>query len=248
MFKVIESDDLNRIRYLFNDIRFFMGNSVLDGTMGEAYVDSLDNPKFAVLIVRSYCFMSGKIEKNELKKLIEDEFSDYKIIPSDYLKNLIEDVFKNSIFKGERYSINKTPNFNVSKLEKNINKIDKKYEIKKIDCDIANRIKKENFINITDDYEKYGIGYYCIHNNEIIGVASSNIFYKDGIEVNIKVKEEYRNLGIATSLASSLILECLNRNKKISWDAANVISVKLAEKLGFKFHSKYNYYVLNKIR
>ena len=78
---------------------------------------------------------------------------------------------------------------------------------------LSDRIKKEDFINITDDYEKNGIGYCCMYNNEIIGVASSNIFYKDGIEVNIGVKENYRRRGIATALAANLILECLKEHK-----------------------------------
>lgn len=83
--------------------------------------------------------------------------------------------------------------------------------------------------------------------NKIIGVASSNIFYKDGIEVNIKVEEQYRREGIATAMASKLILECLEQNKKISWDAANMNSVGLAQKLGFKYDSTYHFYSFNQI-
>ena len=43
-------------------------------------------------------------------------------------------------------------------------------------------------------------------------------------------------------MASQLIIECLKQNKKISWDAANLNSVGLAEKLGFEFDSAYNIY------
>ena len=125
-----------------------------------------------------------------------------------------------------------------------VNKIPSKFEIIKINKNLADRIKKEDFINITDDYEKNGIGYCCMYNKEIIGVASSNIFYKDGIEVNIRVKENYRRRGIATAMAANLILECLRENKKISWDAYNINSVKLAEKLGFEFDSAYDTYLM----
>ena len=83
-----------------------------------------------------------------------------------------------------------------------------------------------------------------MYNKEIIGVASSNIFYKDGIEVNIRVKENYRRRGIATAMAANLILECLRENKKISWDAYNINSLKLAEKLGFEFDSAYDTYLM----
>lgn len=132
--------------------------------------------------------------------------------------------------------------FDKVRLHRMSNSLEKKFKFIQIDEVLADNIKKIEFINITDNYKKNGIGFCCVHNNEIIGVASSNIFYKDGIEVNIKVKEEYRRKGIATAMASKLIIECLNRNKKISWDAANLNSVSLAEKLGFEYDSSYNIY------
>lgn len=244
MLEKVENRDLEKLKNLFKDIRFYMGNSVLDGTMGEAYVDNISNPKFAILIVRKYCFISGNIEKENLYKLINNKLTQYILIPSDNLKSIIEEIFKDSVNKLERYSIKKNPVFDKKKLQEYINKVSKKYNIQAIDNKTANRIKEEKFIKITDNYEKNGVGYYCTYNNEIIGVASSNIFYKDGIEVNIKVKDEYRRKGIATALASKLILKCLEENKKISWDAANLWSVGLAEKLGFEYDSTYNIYKL----
>lgn len=242
MLEKVENKNLGKLRNLFKDIRFYMGHSVLDGTMGEAYVDNISNPNFAILTVRKYCFMSGNIEKENLYKLINNKLKQYIIIPSDNLKIVIEEIFKDNVNKLERYSIKKNPVFNKKKLQEYINKVPKEYNIQAIDKKIADRVKEEKFINITDNYEKNGVGYYCIYNNEIIGVASSNIFYKGGIEVNIKVKDEYRRKGIATALASKLILKCLEENKKISWDAANLWSVGLAEKLGFEYDSTYNIY------
>lgn len=240
--KVIKELDLERLSEFFKDIRFYMGHCALEGVMGEAYVDNIDNPKIAILLVRQYCFMSGEIEKNDLRKLIEDDLRKYKIIPSDNLKVLIEEIYKDNIIKNERYSIKKNPIFNCKELQSNITDLSSEYKIKAIDEVLASRIKNEQFINITDNYEKYGIGYCCLYNDEIIGVASSNIFYKNGIEVNIRVKEEHRRKGIATAIASKLILKCLEINKKVSWDAANLSSVGLAEKLGFQYDSTYNIY------
>lgn len=240
--KVTEKKDLEKLTNLFNDIRFYMGHSVIDGLMGEAYADNIDGPNFAIIIVRSYCFMSGNIEKESLQKLIDGSLKQYIIIPSDNLKIFIEEIFKDNVNRLERYSIKKDPIFDKEKLEGFILKIPKDYKLHKIDKKIAQRIKEEHFINITDNYEECGVGYCCIYNDEIIGVASSNIFYKNGIEVNIKVKEIHRRKGLATALASKLILECLKQNKMISWDAANLNSVGLAEKLGFEYDSTYDIY------
>lgn len=242
--KVENINDLNKISYLFDDIRFYMGKSVLDGMMGTAYVDNLENPKFAILIVRSYCFISGQIDKNILKEILY-ELKNYKFIPDDMNKFIIKELFKDNINESERYSFYKKMNFDIDKLKHYINKLDNIYRIVEIDKNIAKKINESKFINITDNYEESGIGCCCTINGEIIGVASSNIIYSDGIEVNIKVNDNFRKKGIATALAAYLIIMCIDRNLKISWDAANLISVKLAKKIGFKYYGPYNIYTLN---
>ena len=75
---------------------------------------------------------------------------------------------------------------------------------------------------------------------KIVGVASSNIIYRGGIEVTIRVSDEYQRMGIATTLAAKLILTCLDRGLFVSWDAANPMSVGLAEKLGYVQEKPYD--------
>ena len=104
MLTKIDKKDLEKICYLFNDIRFYLGKSVLQGLMGEAYVDSTTNPTFAILLVRHYCFMSGNIGYTELKELVNTMLKERTLIPSDNIKKLLEDIFKDNITKQERYS------------------------------------------------------------------------------------------------------------------------------------------------
>lgn len=191
--------------------------------------------------------MSGAIAKEEFIQLVkQNDLFKYHIIPSDNLKRWIEEEFSDIYDKNKRYSLKKNPKFDLDKLNSYINEFANKYEIKPIDKILAERIKRENLINITENYEKEGIGYCCINQNKIIGICSSNIIYEDGIEVNIKVDDNYRQLGIATALSSKLILACLEKNKTISWDAANLTSLKLAKKLGFEFDSEYDIYKTKK--
>ena len=41
MLEKVENKDLAKLRDLFKNIRFHMGNSVLNGMMGEAYADNI---------------------------------------------------------------------------------------------------------------------------------------------------------------------------------------------------------------
>lgn len=50
-----------------------MGKSVLDGLMGEAYTDNLENPTIAYLLVRQYCFINGD-SRSELAKQVLKQF------------------------------------------------------------------------------------------------------------------------------------------------------------------------------
>lgn len=88
--RIFNYTNFDKIKPLFNDIRFFMGNSVLDGFMGKAYVDNTLNPQIAFLVVRSYFFMSGDLSKEKLKDIIDENFRNYILIPSDNLKSEIE--------------------------------------------------------------------------------------------------------------------------------------------------------------
>lgn len=242
--QIKKTKELDNLRPLFADIRFYMGRSVLDGKMGEAYTDFVERPSFAYLLVRRYCFISGDVLDDDLKNLIKTKLKSYLIIPSDKIKLQIQQLFGDRVKRTQRYSMCKNPNFKQEDLNKFTKSLDGALKIKKIDFDITTRIRRLNFITISDDYDKNGIGFCAFNNDDIVGVATSNIIYNDGIEVNIKVAEDYRRKGIATALASRLILECLQINKNVSWDAKTIISVKLAEKLGFKYHSSYDVFEL----
>ena len=142
-------ENLNKLRKLFREIRFYMGNSVLDGKMGKAFADNSENPNYAFLLVRNYCFMSGQIEKQKLKEIINHYgLKEYKIVPSDSLKEHFEDVV-------ERYSMKKNPKFNIEELERYSNS---EYEIVAITNELADKIKKEEFMAISDNYKCDGVG------------------------------------------------------------------------------------------
>jgi hypothetical protein len=46
----------------------------------------------------------------------------------------------------------------------------------------------------------------------------------------------------STTLAGKLLLECVRRNLRSNWDAANPESCKLAKKLGYSFVGDYDAY------
>ena len=52
----------------------------------------------------------------------------------------------------------------------------------------------------------------------------------------------HRRKGLATACGAALIITCLDRGLYPSWDAQNLWSVALAEKLGYRFDHEYPAY------
>lgn len=59
------------------------------------------------------------------------------------------------------------------------------------------------------------------------------------IEVEIDTRQDYRRRGLAYICGAKLILECRKRGWYPSWDAQNLWSAALAEKLGYHFDQAY---------
>ena len=102
-----------------------------------------------------------------------------------------------------------------------------------------------SFVCVFENKEKYledGRGMVILKDGKIVSGASSYTRYKEGIEIEVDTSEDERGKGLATIVCAALILRCLDEGLYPSWDAHNMISVKLAEKLGYEFSHEYTAY------
>ena len=90
-----------------------------------------------------------------------------------------------------------------------------------------------------DPFLMHGRGQAVLKDGRIVSGAASALRYRDGIEIETDTKKEERQKGLASSACAALILACLDEGLYPGWDAANRLSVKLAEKLGCEFDRKY---------
>jgi GNAT superfamily N-acetyltransferase len=219
--------------------------------MGDIYARDTDQPNAAMVILGDFCFFAG-VPSKELVAFKPTEYEKNYIImvpENDAWATLIERHYKEGAEKNSRFAIHKNKgNFDKEKLEQAVADLPEDLELKMIDEALYNACLSEywsrDFVSNYKDYamfERLGLGALMVKsdNGEIVAGASSYSSYKDGIEIEIVTREDYRKQGLAYRCASKLILECLQRNLYPSWDARTKISVALAEKLGYEYSHEY---------
>lgn len=218
--------------------------SCLQGHMGTMIVDHACSPKSAIIDIGDFCFCAGIPNK----KLLQSICGFKLFVPKDEAwQVLIEGIFAEKVTKRLRYAIKKEPRiFDENKLKSFVSSLDADYQLRIFDREIFKLAQSESwsadlcsqFVDY-EDYQKRAIGIAILHNGSLVAGASPYAVFDHGIEIEIDTKPEYRGKGLATVCGAKLILECLGRNIYPSWDAHDLRSVHLAEKLGYHLSHPY---------
>ena len=148
-----------------------------------------------------------------------------------------------------RYAIKKEPDvFDRARLEEAVAAVSPEYTVRLIDKKLYEQCRSEEwsrdlvaqFPNY-DCFQRLGVGACALsRDGRLVSGASSYSRYREGIEVEIDTHRDFRRRGLALACGAKLILECLSRGLYPSWDAQNLGSVALAEKLGYHFDYEYS--------
>lgn len=223
--------------------------SCLQGIMGSIYADDPSAPASAMAMLGNFAFLAGKPNAELTAFKPEECRQTYMIlVPGNKdLEHMILHVFGGRAFVISRYAIKKEPDcFDRQYLESIVSSLDKDCDLRLIDEPLYHMCASEpwssDLVAQFKDYEEYrrlGLGAVILKDNRIVSGASSYSRYRDGIEIEIDTREEYRRRGLACICGARLILECLDRKLYPSWDAHTRASVALAEKLGYHYSHTY---------
>lgn len=223
--------------------------SCLQGVMGVVYADGEEDPESARAVLGDFSFFGGKPEK-ELALLLNDREFHILVPGSEEWGVLLESCFGTRVRKVLRYAIKKEPEvFDRNRLFKAANSLPAGFERRIINEELYYKCQREkwsrDFVGNYPDYDTYrrlGLGMAIVKDGELLAGTSSYSSYLGGIEIEVGTREDYRRRGLAYACSAGLILECLDRGLYPSWDAQNLSSVGLAEKLGYHFDREYPVY------
>lgn len=234
--------------------------SCLQGVMGQLYVDSLENPASAMIMLGDFCYFAGTPDEElillkpwrarENRPQDENEPEAILVPQNESWGARIERCFGARAKKVTRYAIKKEPGvFDREKLQAAVDACPDGYVLQMIDEKLFHRCRKiawcRDWVAQYEDYslyEKHGLGAAALKHGAPVAGASSFSGYLGGIEVEIITREDHRRKGLAYACGAKLILECLKRGWYPSWDARTKWSVALAEKLGYHFDHAYDAY------
>lgn len=240
---IYELNDTNRVKHIFDGWNETLIYSCIQKVMGKIYVTDLDNPKSALAFVGCFAFYAGEPEK----ELVINKPDGFVIMTpqNEEWAKLIEECFPEAK-KVTRYAIKKNTVFDEVMLRKNVSMLPDGYELKRIDEEIYDKCLENpvtaDFVSAFEGKEKYlslGRGMVITKNDKIVAGASSYTRYLEGIEIEVDTVEDERRKHLATIACSALILKCLEEGLYPSWDAQNINSVHMAEKLGYEYDHEY---------
>ena len=214
----------------------------LDNVMGKIFADDTEHPKSAMAVIGDFAFFAG--EPNlELLRAKPDRWM--IVVPqNESWAEMMENNFPAD--KRIRYALRKDTKFDREKLEAMVNALPEGYTLRKIDEEIYDLcMNVEEFrdnVSVFDSKEKYlelGRGFAVMKDGKIVSAASSYSRNRKGIDIEICTRKEEQHRGLGSAVAAKLILACLDEGLYPAWDAANKMSVRLAEKLGYEFSREY---------
>lgn len=227
--------------------------SYLQGFHGKAWADDPARPGSAQVWVGDFCFFAGQPEL-ELVRNVPTGTEFLLLVPqNENWAGLVEQVYGCACCRTKRYAFLKEPDvFDEKKLREYAGSLPEKYELRQIGEELYELAKSEGWSRdlcsqfpTYEAYRKNGLGFAAVCGGKLAGGASSYTRYRGGIEIEVDTRLDYRRQGVALACASRLILECRERGLYPSWDAANLKSAGLAEKLGYHFHCQYTAYELS---
>lgn len=226
--------------------------SCLQGHMGRAWADGPEAPQSARILVGDFFFFAGR--PNRALAAMEEGFGGFAILTpqTKAWEDLLEAVWGNRAERAVRWAIRKEPDvFDRARLHALAAALPEGFLLRAMDqalCEQAaamdwSRDLCSQFDGI-QDYVNRGIGMAAVYNGRLVSGASSYTVYDGGIEIEIDTDPAFRNRGLATACGAALILQCLDRGLYPSWDAHDLRSVHLAEKLGYHRAGPYPVFLL----
>ena len=244
--QVLTLTDTEKAAALFSGWEETMIRSCLERIMGTVRVTDPVSPRAACARIGDFAFFAGEPER----ALVLDPCAGYVIMVPQHegWSRLIEACCPGAC-RRTRYAVKKDTRFDTDALERTVKALPEGYALARIDAALYDKCPENrttaDFVSVFGSKERYlalGRGFVIMKGDRIVSGASSYTRYSAGIEIEVDTVPEERRKHLALTACAALILDCLKEGLYPSWDAHDMNSVHLAEKLGYELSHAYPVY------
>ncbi len=228
-----------------------------EGAIGRVWVPEADPASCCLVVVGDIAYLLGLPPKGEgaldLKGQIFESAAEAFLYPQNEMwADWLEERFPGLLRTVSRYALKKDEHhFDMEKLRGYVASVPKGIRVKRIDRRLYHLAMKEewsrplcaNFEN-ADHFMEYGFGYVALNGRELVAGCSCYGVSEGMMEIEVDTRRDWRRRGLAMACSAAFLLECLEKGLTPNWDAVNLQSVGLAEKLGYVFEKEYQVYRL----
>ncbi len=253
-FQIPEEQQKEFFRFFKNHNRRNILATALVRSEAIGFVDNLEHPDiifFSAKDRKGACFLAGNFNSPKLKEILaEISEKHFVIVPSEDWELVLKKYWKSfAYFPLTDLSAEKLSLEFVRKL---IKPLPEDFQLTRMDLETAEYLlqnwpnpEKIRYYGGPDEFVSDTIA-FCIKEGEKVvsmaAAARSSEQLTNSVEIDVQTLQEYRGRGFAAIVCAKLIEYCLERGIEPHWDAANELSLKLAQKLGYTNPKRYKGY------
>lgn len=245
------------IQEICKDSKEVLIRGAAEGTMGRVWVPQLENSSYCLIVAGDFAYLLGVSPKGAkalaLKSQIYESAGHAYLYPqNERWAEWLEDQFPGQLRMVSRYALKKDEHhFDKEVLKGFMHAVPQGVKIRRIDERLYRTALKEEWSqDLCANFEDYnhfkeqGFGYVATKGRELLSGCSAYGASEGMMEIQVDTKKEYRHQGLALACSAAFVMECLEKDLIPNWDAVNLQSVGLAEKLGYVFEKEYQVYQL----
>lgn len=232
----------------------------LEGAMGRVWVPQAENAPYCLVMVGDFAYLLGLPPKGEraldLKSRIYESASHAFLYPeNERWADWLEEEFLGLLRPVSRYALKKDEHhFDMDRLKGYLDAVPAGIRVRRIDERLYRMaLKSEWSRDLCANFESYEhfsescFGYAALKGREMVAGCSAYGVSEGWLEIEVDTRKDWRRKGLALACSAAFLLECLEKGLTPNWDAVNLQSVGLAEKLGYVYEGEYQVYRLKEM-
>jgi RimJ/RimL family protein N-acetyltransferase len=214
-------------------------DAVLEGVNGDAFVDDVDAPRVAKLVLSDFHMVAGDPAAPTARTVLAAvPAGDWVACPEPWEELLWES--ERPMMVTERFAFTAPEGWDMERVRATKSGLPPGFSLVRVTADTVAEFGElnESFVENFGTLERFleqGVGFAVrdLETDRLVAGCSSFAISSRSLEFEIETHRDYERRGLALVTGSALIEWCVENGLEACWDAAHEGSARLAERLGF---------------